>query len=338
MDYHYILTTITIIQMLVNSLDQLFFEIVNQSKNSSSSPLKKLLSLYRSAGPKPSDLITWNLRRFSLAYSALALTVPELFEDYSGNSGFGELIEILLTRNPNVYATFFEDLADNLSSDLDTFDGVFGGICEGIIERILVAKGEEKLSEMSSDIPNLIISVIGPMCRVPKIAEFLVERSGYFASSIASPQEVYTKSIVGAILKGMSIDAPDNFDAMRSLLPQGYAPPLPHQILMAAFQSLRGTLELVTTSLQENVLLPLIKGSVSHRNAILKHLAAIAQINVNRAKLQADKETINSDGFVMGVFSILLKLCDPFTMAGEAVKKAKIPLIDIQFIYKSKRL
>jgi hypothetical protein len=318
-------------------LDQLFFEILNQSKSSStSSVLKKLLSLYRSAGPNPSDLITWNLRRFSLAYAALALTVPELFEVGEGQGeGFGELIEILLTRNPNVYSTFFEDLAENLSSDLDTFDGVFGGICGAMIERILMTKGEDKICEMTSDIPNLIISVLGPMCRVPKIAEFLVDRSGYFDQNIANPQEVYTKSIVGAILKGMSIDAPDNFDSMRSLLPQGYAPPLPLQVLMTAFQSLRDTLEMVTTNLQENVLLPLIKGHVNHRNVILKHLAAMARVNVNRSKLQAEKETINSDGFIMGVFKILLLFCDPFTMAGEAVKKSKIPLIDIQFIYKS---
>lgn len=311
----------------------MFFELVNQSETSTI--LKKLLSLYRSAGPKPNDLITWNLRRFSLSYTALALTVPVLFEG-TGDNGFEELIEILLTRNPNVYATFFEDLSENLSNDLDTFDGVFGGICEAMIGRILRAKGEDKITEMTSDIPNLIISVLGPMCRVPRIAEFLVERSGYFAQDIASPQEAYNKSIVGAIWKGMSIDAPDNFDAMRSLLPQGYTPPLPHQLLLAAFQSLRDTLELVTSNLQENVLLPLIKGGANHRNAILKHLAAIARVNANRAKLQAEKETINSDGFIMGVFTILLKLCDPFTMAGEAVKKSKIPLIDIQFIYKSK--
>ena len=224
-------------------MDQLFFDIVNQG-GGSCSPLKKLLSLYRSAGPKPSDLITWNLRKFSLSYTALALTVPELFEGEGGGEGegkeFTELIEILLTRNPNVYSTFFEDFAENLSSDLDTFDGVFGGICEAIIGRILKANdgSADKLTEMTSDIPNLIVSILGPMCRVPKIAEFLVERSSYFPPTIAAPQDSYAKSIVGAIWKGISVDAPDNFDAMRSLLPHGYAPPLPHPNLMAAFQRL----------------------------------------------------------------------------------------------------
>ena len=274
-----------------------------------------------------------------MAYAALSLTVPELFEGQASENGFWELVEILLKRNPNVYSTFFEDLTENLAEDLESFDGVFRGICEAIVERILGANGEEdKLTEMTSEIPNLIISVLGPMCRVPKIAEFLVERSGFFASEISNPQEAFSKSIVGAIWKGISVDAPDNFEAMKSLLPQGYGPPLPHQILLAAFQSLRGTLELVTASLQENVLLPLIKGNANHRNAILKHLAAMARVNVNRAKLQAEKETINSDGFIMAIFSILLKLCDPFTMAGEAVKKSKIPLIDTNFIYSSKQI
>lgn len=325
-------------------MDQLLFEIVNGSKrtgNSSSSVLKKLLSLYRAAGPQPSDLITWNLRRFSLAYSALNLTVPELFdeaEEPSGfNNGFSELIEILLTRNPNVYATFFADLSDNLSQDVETFDAIFNGICLALIERVLSAKGEDKLMAMTGEIPNLIISVLGPMCRVAKINEFLVERSGFFSGHISDPVEASTKSIVGAIWTGMSVDAPGNFEAMRSLLPKGYGPPLPQPILMTAFNSLRDTLELVSNSLQDNFLLPLIKGNPAHRQIILKHLAAVAKVNANRSKLQADPNTINSDGFIMGAFTILLKLCDPFTLSGEAVRKSKIPLIDMNFIYKSKR-
>lgn len=330
----------------MNSLDQLFFEIVNESKGSGSSVLKKLLSLYRSAGPQPSDLITWNLRRFSLAYSALSLTVPELFEgeghtanntNNTSDLSFDELIEILLVRNPNVYATFFEDLSENLSGDPETFDSVFNGICCAIIGRALSSKGEDKLIKMTSEIPNLILSVLGPMCRVPKITEYLVERSGFFTETISEPIEASTKSIFGAIWTGMSVDAPGNFEAMRSLLPKGYGPPLPQPILMTAFQSLRDTSEMVSGSLQENVLLPLIKGNPAHRQIVLKHLAALAKVNANRAKLQADPTTINSDGFVMGAFAILLRLCDPFTLAGDSVRKLKIPLIDMNFIYKSKR-
>lgn len=325
---------ILITVVLVNSLDQLFFEIVNGSKGTGSSALKKLLSLYRSAGPKPSDLITWNLRRFSLAYAALSLTVPELF-DGEGSAGFGELIDILLVRNPNVYATFFEDLVENLSSDLETFDAVFGGIFAAIIERVLSGNGEERLLAMTTDIPNLIVAILGPICRVPAVSEFLVMRSGYFAAELSSPQEASKKSLIGAIWTGMAVDAPDNFSAMRALLPNGYCPPLPQQLLMAAYQSLRDNLELVTTSLQDNFLLPLIKSSANNRNVVLKHLAAVAKANANRAKLQAEAGTINSDGFVMGAYSMLLKLCDPFTLAGEIVRKSKLPLLDTNFIYKS---
>lgn len=326
--------------IVVNSLDQLFFEIVNESSGPSS-VLKRLLSLYRSAGPNPSDLITWNLRRFSLAYSALSLTVPELFEGEAaaaGTDGFSELIEILLTRNPNVYATFFEDLAGNLCDDLDTFDAVFGGICGAICAKATEAKGDDKLTAMTTEIPNLILGVLGPMCRVPSISEFLVERSGYFAEEFpGGPAEASHKSLCGAIWTGMAVDAAGNFGAMQSLLPKGYGPPLPQPILMAAFQSLRDSAEMVASSLQDNFLLPLIKASPRSRQVVLQHLAALAHLNANRAKLQADAATINSDGFVMGVFSILLKLCDPFTSAGETVKQAKIPLIDVNFIFKSKR-
>ena len=300
--------------------------------------MKKLLSLYRSAGPNPSDLLTWNLRRFSLSYSALSLTVPELFEGGEEEfDGFRELIEILLTRNPNVYVTFFEDLSTNLREDLDTFDAVFGGICGAICEKATGAKGDDKLMAMTSEIPNLILLVLGPMCRVPLISEFLIHRSDCFSSSISGgPTEASRKSLCGALWTGMAVDAPDNFEAMKSLLPKDYGPPLPQPVLLAAFQSLRDSSEMVSRSLQENVLLPLIKASPDSRQVVLKHLAALAKLNANRAKLQADPLTINSDGFIMGVFSILLKLCDPFTSAGETVKRAKIPLIDVDSIFKGK--
>ena len=312
----------------------MFFEVVNESKGSGSSVLKKLLSLYRSAGPNPSDLITWNLRKFSLSYTALALTIPELFDGESG--GFAELIEIILKRNPNIYATFYENLAEVLSSDEETFDAVFGGICGAVIENVLSAKGEDKLLAMTTEIPNLIISILAPMCRVSSISSFLVERSEYFAEQISSPSEASRSSIVGALWTSMSVDAPDNFEAMRSLLPKGYGPPLPQQILSTACQSLRATIDLLLNNLQENFLLPLIKGHPPHRQIILNHLAAMAKVNKNRAKLQAEPGTINSDGFVMCAFMGLLKLCDPFTLAGEATKRVKIPLIDMNFIFKSK--
>ena len=314
----------------------MFFEVVNEPSGSSS-VLKKLLSLYRSAGPNPSDLITWNLRRFSLAYAALSLTVPELFEG-GDKGGYDELIEILLTRNPNVYATFFEDLAGNLADDVETFDALFSGICGAICAKATGAQGEDKLIAMTSEIPNLILGILGPMSRVPLITEFLINRSGYFSSEIPSAAAVSKQSLCGAIWTGMAVDAPQNFEAMRSLLPKGYGPPLPQPVLMAAFQSLRDTTEMAWTSFQDNFLLPLIKSSASNRQIVLNHFAAVAKVNANRAKLQADPMTINSDGFVMGAFSILLKLCDPFTLAGDAVKSSKIPLIDINFaIFKSNR-
>ena len=323
---------------IVNSLDQLFFDVINGSAGNSS-VLKKLLSLYRSAGPNPSDVVTWNLRRFSLSYSALSLTVPELFDkssdvSVSGSAGYLELIEILLKRNPNVYATFFEDFAENLKGDCETFDAVFGGICGAVIEKVLNGE-EDKLTVMTSEIPNLIFSVLAPMCRVPVITEFLMERSGYFSNHLADPNEASRKSILGAIWSGIAVDAPGNFEAMQSLLPKDYGPPLSQPILMTAFQSLRNNLEIVSSNLQDNFVLPLIKSHPSYRQIILKHLAALSNVNANRAKLQAESASINTDGFVMGAFALLLKLCDPFTLAGENVRKSKIPLIDMNFIYKS---
>lgn len=336
-------------------MDQLFFEIVNDSKSTGTkgkSPLKKLISLYRSAGPNPTDLITWNLRRFSLAYSALCLTVPQLFEgteteDTDENSirlMFEELIEIILTRNPNIFSTFFEDWAQNLygnGDNFETFDAVFGGICGAIIFKIkkgIKSEGDDKLRLITTEIPNLIISILGPMCNVSSIAEFLVERSGYFTNELNNPEEALTSSLIGSLLSGIAVDAPNNFQAMRSLLPTGYGPPLPQQILFTVFQNLRDSAELIATRIQENILLPLIKGNLGKRRIILKHVAAIAKVNVNRAKLQAEIGTINSDGFVMGWWGILLKLCDPFTLLVDSIRKSKLSLIDKNFvIFKSKK-
>lgn len=321
---------------VVNSLDQLFFDIVKRT-GSKTSTLKALLSLYRAAGPNPNDLITWNLRRFSLSYAALSLTVPELFDELGNENSYSELIEVFLTRNPNLYASFFQDCHDILDSE--AFEMLLSGMCGAVIRHMNDSKGTDKLSLMTSDVPNIIISILGPMVQVREIVQFLVDkRTGFFQAEPAftGPKEAEEKSLVGAIWSAIAVDAPDNFDALKALLPPDYAPPIPQNILLSAFQSLRDSSDLAFTSLHENFLLPIIKSDAANRQVVLKHLAALAALNVNRAKLQADRATINSDGFVMGVFAVLLKFCDPFTLVDVSVKEAKLGLIDYNFLLKSK--
>ncbi len=69
------------------------------------------------------------------------------------------------------------------------------------------------------------------------------------------------------------------------------------------------------------------------KNVLIKQIFTLSSVNKNRAKLQADVSTINSDGFIMAAWYTLLRFCDPFTLAGNEVVKAKISLIDVNFCF-----
>ncbi len=78
-------------------------------------------------------------------------------------------------------------------------------------------------------------------------------------------------------------------------------------VLNSAFNTARQTLH----TEQHELLFSLIKLREA-REPVLDYVANILDLNVARLRMNPDRVTTSSDGFLLNLFSCLLQLCSPF--------------------------
>lgn len=324
----------------VNALDGVFYAIVNgaveERRKRGVSVVQQLLSLYWAAGPSPTTLLHRNLRRFALSYLTLSFTVEGLFEDETERGVV--FVELLAHQRQPLFPSFFADWCDCVvgqNGDVESFEAALSVVFDAGLDRI-VAEGL-----LSPLVPGVMTGLFAPALAVGPIAEFVTRRYARFlrldGRSDAGSVDAVRGSFLGAFFS-LAVDAPANLAPLRALLPPDYQPPVPLPALLSAFRTIREATRFVTATLHESLLLPLLRQSDARgaRQMLLQSFALIARANRNRAKLQAAPNTINSDGFVMSAWAVLLRFCDPFTLADDATVRAKTALVDINFCFHSK--
>ncbi|KAJ7288279.1 ubiquitin conjugation factor E4 [Mycena rebaudengoi] len=75
--------------------------------------------------------------------------------------------------------------------------------------------------------------------------------------------------------------------------------------------SLRGTLKSLQSSLFQ-IFNTLVRASAESREAVLEYFARIVSLNVKRAGMQVEPETVATDSFMVNIQSILLRFAEPF--------------------------
>ena len=217
------------------------------------SPLEQLLSLYRAAGAVPATCLNWNLSRFALSYCGLVLTVPGLFEG-GVEASFEHFIQLILERKVQLFATFWSDWLTVVAEDSEMTENIVNSLA---MTALAECKREGLLNPRSLAIVN---SVLGPLCNVPTAAAVLIKSLNSNAS-LKTPSAA-NETFLGSFFCLSAIDAtPENFGPLRSLLPPGYTPPIPMQTLMAAYDTIRPAFHMLTQSLHESILLPLIRSN-----------------------------------------------------------------------------
>ncbi|KAJ7044177.1 ubiquitin conjugation factor E4 [Mycena alexandri] len=97
--------------------------------------------------------------------------------------------------------------------------------------------------------------------------------------------------------------------------------------------SLRGTLKSLQSSLFQ-IFNTLVRASAESREAVLEYFARVVALNVKRAGMQVEAETVASDSFMVNLQSILLRFAEPFMDANYA----KMDRIDPLFYARSDRI
>jgi ubiquitin conjugation factor E4 B len=97
--------------------------------------------------------------------------------------------------------------------------------------------------------------------------------------------------------------------------------------------SLRGTLKSLQSSLFQ-IFNTLIRASPDSREAVLRYFATAISLNVKRAAMQVEPETVATDSFMVNLQSVLLRFAEPFMDA----KYSKIDRIDTLYFAHSSRI
>ncbi|TFK40817.1 ubiquitin elongating factor core-domain-containing protein [Crucibulum laeve] len=79
----------------------------------------------------------------------------------------------------------------------------------------------------------------------------------------------------------------------------------------SSFASLRGTLKSLQTSLFQ-VFNSLVRAGAGPREAVLQYFARVIKLNLRRAGMQVDPDTVASDSFMVNLQSVLLRFAEPF--------------------------
>jgi ubiquitin conjugation factor E4 B len=74
--------------------------------------------------------------------------------------------------------------------------------------------------------------------------------------------------------------------------------------------------------------MPIIKAGTSSRDGVLNYIASAINLNHARGRMQVDRNTVSTDGFLFNITKVCLKLVDPIMDA----KFSKIHLIDPSYL------
>ena len=240
---------------IVNALDQLFFETVQSAsgerESKSLNVLEQLLSLYRTAGQNfSSNVVTWNLHRFALSYFALAMTVPGLFEG-GVEADAARFVDVCVRREIVLFQSFWSDLAEVVDGE------VYGEVVRAVVMAALQDCRREGL--LSPRVMATMSAIIAPLSNTPQSAAIIL--TGIKEETPQLTLDSIKETFLGTFFAISAVDSPTNFDAMKSVLPVGYEPPIALHVLLSAYDTVRGALQSLIENLHQNILLPLIRNN-----------------------------------------------------------------------------
>ncbi|KAF8895484.1 ubiquitin conjugation factor E4 [Infundibulicybe gibba] len=268
------------------------------------------------------------MRELVISYAGLTLQEPEMFPQPSGRPlGPPELVAPLLslsalsapllsaptaapnTLNPSDIEQFIQDLARRFEPDNDLMapEGLGGGDASwrGVVSGLEVLVSVKSVAVMITRLerwnpPDATaanfeqLSLLGPLCRL-----------GVFSREWPGIAQTY-------------FSEPDK--RTRDDIESSYA-------------SLRGTLKSLQSSLFQ-IFNTLVRASPESREAVLQYFARVISLNVRRAGMQVEPETVATDSFMVNLQTVLLRFAEPFMDANYT----KLDRIDPLFYVRSSRV
>ncbi|KZT65802.1 hypothetical protein DAEQUDRAFT_746846 [Daedalea quercina L-15889] len=284
------------------------------------------------------------LRDLIISYAGLTLQEPEMFPQPTGKPlGPPELVAPLLslsaltgpllssaatsanTLGPSDVEPFLQDLVKRFEPD-NEIDGVLGPVVNQLCFHESLFRPEGLAGGDGSW--RSVISGLEALVGIKSIAVMITRLQ--FWNPDATPPTFERVSLMGPLLRLGVFDR--EWPAIANTY---YSKPKDRSQadIASSTASLRGTLKSLQSSLF-NIFNALVRASPESREAVLHYFARVVALNVRRAGMQVDPDTVASDCFMVNLQAILLRFCEPFMDANYT----KIDRIDSAYYAHSSRI
>lgn len=266
-------------------------------------------SLHRDARQEEKEQVLKELKRLSVSYAGLSVTVPDMLGT--------------MHRPPDIVGRL-------LREDQET-DGIPDNFLRELVQRCTEEETvkeffEPVLQELSARVAKLTVTdnfyhhffALRKLLQQPAIALAMCSCDSFLPS--CSTPEFEFRSVLGPFLRISPIHAKVAEQSFGALVDG-------NQIQLAnAVQALRTTIPVLQNQLFD-ICNALVRQSSQTREALLRYFAAVLKLNKKRHALQVDASTVSSDGFMINITAMLNRLSDPFI--GDV---GKISRIDVEYL------
>ncbi|KAJ4465100.1 ubiquitin elongating factor core-domain-containing protein [Lentinula lateritia] len=285
------------------------------------------------------------LRDLVISYSGLTLQEPEMFPQPSGRLlGPPELVTPLLslstlstplyssstasanTLSPTDVELFLQDLARRFEPD-NEIDEVLGDV----VRQLLFHESLFRPEGLGGAVATWrgVVGGLEALVSVKSIA-VMITRMPEWIPANATAANFEKLSLMGPLCR-LSVFAREWPAIAQSYFsePEKRSP----QDLESSYASLRGTLKSLQGTLF-HIFNTLVRAAPKSREAVLQYFNKIVSLNVKRAGLQVDPDTVASDSFMVNIQSVLYRFAEPFMDASYT----KIDRIDPLYFAHSDRI
>jgi len=297
------------------------------------------------------DALGYLIRSFGRAASAAELPGKVSLEAVTYATGIIVSYIGLLLQSPDAFLSEAAAATTSSAALCRRFGALYvAGKLPATLVPFIVKRFSEEEDETLSDIFGHVFSVIrehvakSSLLRMSFVEPIralssLLQHKPLAAVLTSSPSFAPAAMISGRQLQGVSYLGPffsltllrEDPAVARELFPDPLNMSLSDRD--STISSLRGSLKVLREGLAE-CMLRILRGGKESKEQLLRWFGEVLRLNRDRVKMQVDYMSVSTDGFVLNLAHVLLRLCIPFMDTSQS----KIGNIDPYFVFSSHRI
>lgn len=264
--------------------------------------LQKLQSPYIRLSPEEkqdAEQCVVNMREMCVNYSATALTEPDFFPFEVGTINVDAFDKLVRAQGNALTPEFIEAVTVELEQSGATF-GIFGPIFQKLLSELFLINPPSLFSDFYRNVYVLTV-----LCRVKALAAVFTSIPGFQLTPPLTGRRLQDATALGIVLR-FCADADPAVAQMFTNITKRTKTDVDNSV-----QSLQSKLSTVHNAATELLKL-LLKTGGATRESVLAWLEQAVSVNAERAKENPDANITSTNGTMLNLTMVLLRLCGPF--------------------------